>query len=465
MLKRLSALLLTLFAVACGASHTPPVVSPGTTPAPPPQSTTTDMRAVGLVVVEDTDGRAVAGASCSLQDVPGWTSPVTSNAQGYLVWLQVTAGLSNTAVRCTTTGYEPYLASAVLHTHVDENLVPIALTSLHVDPSAIPFEQLAAIRGAMWPQGLGLPLGPRPNEANNIIATNFFHNYSTADQARVLAWENDQRYTHVVVGPLVDSDGYHGIYRPTDWREHWDEFLDIHQQFWDNKPSDESRSWGQAPVTFIHPDGWTFEQTRDALTPFLSTPRAQRLIRIAVVSGWEPTRYGWSSCTWAKFVAWGRQVLPNALILIHTVADVDAPVGTDELCDDNGRPNGEGWTRVVNAGLDGWLIQNGKDGGAYNESPTNDPEIARNFAAQFKADGDGATLHGVRWHFANGIEGWPRLTWRGKSPLIYNAECTSYTAFWESIAEAARVAWGNLAVASGADGYLDGGTVAVPVRR
>ena len=59
-------------------------------------------------------------------------------------------------------------------------------------------------------------------------------------------------------------------------------------------------------------------------------------------TGWEPTRYDWSSVTWAKFFQWGHELMPNALILGHTVTDVDAMVGTDALGDDNGKGNEQG---------------------------------------------------------------------------------------------------------------------------
>src|SRR5947208_2272037 len=118
----------------------------------------------------------------------------------------------------------------------------------------------------------------------------------------------------------------------------WQAYLGTLQEWWDA---------GVAPIFFAHPDGWSFEATRDALTPLLEQPRAQKLIRIVVPSGWEPTRYDWSSCTWAAFARWGRETRPNALILIHTVSDVDAPVGTDARCDDNDHSTGEGWARVT----------------------------------------------------------------------------------------------------------------------
>jgi hypothetical protein len=191
--------------------------------------------------------------------------------------------------------------------------------------------------------------------------------------------------------------------------------------------------------------------------------RAQRLIRIVVMPGWEPSKYEWSSVTWAKYGALARRALPNALSLIHTVPDVDAPGGTDALFDDNGKGNGTVWARVAPY-FHGWLIQNGP----YDFAPTDRPDVAAQFAAQFMPDGDGARYHGAAWHFAHRIDGWPNSSaWGEGIPLcLYGAEQSSYSAYWNNRpADAGRAAWGDLAVASGACGYLDGGTVAVPVRR
>jgi hypothetical protein len=318
-------------------------------PGPPPPAAT--WRAVGLVV------RGVAGASCSMQDVPGWTPPATTNADGYLAWLTVTGGLRQTAVRCHADGFVDYEAPAVLATDEDEDLPAITLQAAHVDPSGIPLEQLAAIRGAMWPLGTAstcgaLPLGPRPGQSDNVIATDFITDYTPAQQDCIIAELKARGYTHVVMGPLVDSDGYHGIWQPNDWRgANFERFLDAHQKFYDA---------GLAVVTFGKPDGWPLEQLQDAFTALLSTPRAQRLIRIFVPMGWEAgAAYEYSSCTWAEAGRWTRAVLPHALVLVHMVADRDAPAGTDARCATTTttrgtrvatRPRGRAWRRSITAG-------------------------------------------------------------------------------------------------------------------
>ena len=319
-------------------------------------------------------------------------------------------------------------------------LVGLALTAVqpdalpqHADPSTLALGELARIRGAMWSARLDVPFGPRPGRPDNIIATAYFDNYSSTDRKRIIAALKARGYTHVVAGPLVDTGGYHGQFHPHDWRgAAFDQFLDQLEMFWDS---------GLAPIVFIHPDGWTFERTRDELTPLLRQERAQRLIRIVVPAGWEPTRHGWSSCTWAAFAQWARQTLPNALVLIHTAADADAPSGRDASCSD--RDSAGAWTRVAPY-IHGWLIQNGP----YGTAPQADPALARKFAAQFTAN----PTHNSAWGAGIPIR-------------LYAAEQTAYASYWKNLPEPASRAWGDLAIASGADGYLDGGTVDVPQRR
>src|SRR5215471_1341128 len=210
------------------------------------------------------------------------------------------------------------------------------------NPDDAKMSDLRRIRGAIWPNCNGelvLPLGPRPGRSDNIIATNYLFRYPEEVREPMAALLRRRGYWNVDTGPAVgDYVGYHGQYpNPDPWdlnaspQEHqrqWDKHLDEHQWWWDR---------GFAPAEFLHPDGWSFEQTRDFFTPFLLQPRTQHLFKIVVPTGWEPTRYDWSNKTWCMFFEWARQCLPKALLPVHTVSDVDACVGTDENGDDNNR--------------------------------------------------------------------------------------------------------------------------------
>lgn len=328
----------------------------------------------------------------------------------------------------------------------DTECDPVTCTESHYDPSEVPLEQLARIRGAMWTETLNVPFGPRPGADNNVAATDFLWNYGSDDRARIVKNLRDLGYTHVVVGPLVDSDGYHGCWQPNDWRVKFDQFLDMLQYFWDN---------GLAPVVFLKPDNWTFDQTVRELTPLLQQPRAQKLIRIIVPAGWEPTRYEWSSETWKLFLQWGRESLPNALCLLHTVSDVDAPVGTDERGDDNGKDNALGWQKVAPY-MHGWLTQTStyerKDG------ITNGKSNFANWVDLFNPTVRGSYQN----RFRQGYAGWPTYSAWGNAPIkVYAGEYLAYWTFWQNVPKEESRQWGNAAMQAGADGYLDGGTVPV----
>jgi hypothetical protein len=223
--------------------------------------------------------------------------------------------------------------------------------------------------------------------------------------------------------------------------------------FWDH---------GLTPIVFLHPDNWTLAQTQALYDPLIrNNGRAQRLIRCVVPSGWEPTQYGWSSETWRDFMAWGRDLLPNALVLLHTVADVDAPVGTDENGDDNGKPNAEGWARIVPY-LHGWLTQSSAFAAPDAHSDPNHPDRTnfQNWTDLFNPHITGS----YQDRFQHGYAGWPtNSAWGPTTPIrVYAAE---YCSYWEwndvNRTYAEGVQWGDAAMAAGADGYLDSGTVPV----
>lgn len=308
-------------------------------------------------------------------------------------------------------------------------------------------EELARIRGAMWSVRWNGRYGPRPGSPDNILAMDYYEWYNPDERAKMIQIYKSRNYTHAVTGPMIDTGGYHGQFptqptMPTDQFLH--QYLDCMQEWWNA---------GIYPVHFIHPDGWTFEQTRDQFTEFYSDSRVKQLLPILVPTGWEPTRYDWSSKTWAAFCEWSATINPDALILIHTVADVDAPVGSDSRYTDN--DNGKGWANVVPF-IHGWLIQNG----AYSQYPTENPDLAYNFAAQFMKDGPGAATHSVAWHFA-GNAGWPTFSrWGATTPIkLYAGEETAYNSYWNNLPESCSQAWGDLALKSGADGALDGCTL------
>ncbi len=332
----------------------------------------------------------------------------------------------------------------------------------------------------MWSCRWNGRYGPRPGQPSNILAMDYYEWYEPSERAEMLSIYAGEGNTHAVTGPMIDTGGYHGQY-PTypgpltqDWGNH---YLDCMEEWQTNSPR-------ITPVHFIHPDGWSADQM-EQLVPFYSQPRAQALLPIIVATGWEPTRYDWKAAYWAKILKRWSEVMPKALWLIHTVTDTDAPTGDgddhgydinqsaamlgmtpNEVCDllhvargTTSLPpsNGTAWAFCVPF-LHGWLIQNGP----YDKTPAQNPQLATNFGAQFMATGEGAQQHSIAWHFA-GNAGWPTWSaWGAPRVKLYNGECTAYNSYWKNLPQTTANDWGNLAMSSGADGYLDGGTVAVP---
>lgn len=302
------------------------------------------------------------------------------------------------------------------------------------DPSNIPLEDLVKIKGAMWTARLAIPYGPRPNQSDNILAMDYYEWYGADDRRRMLEAYKSRGYTHAVTGPIIDSDGYHGQY-PTYpgplTQDHWDFYLDAMQEWWDN---------GIIPVHFAHPNNWSLDDMNQ-LIPFYKQDRAQRLLRVIVWTGWEPTRYDWSNAYWNEFINQGRAVMPNALHLVHTVADCDALAGGD---DPPNMTNGERWQRSAPL-LHGWLVQYGgyaADGQSFEEFKPNLINAIQDLGQRFR----------------EGKAGWPTGSlWGPDKPLkVYAGEYASYRDYWENAPEEEARLLGDAALGAGADGTLDG---------
>jgi hypothetical protein len=339
-----------------------------------------------------------------------------------------------------------------------------------VDPATIPLRQLAAIRGAMWTVRGPWQYGPRPNQPDNITALEYIYSYGqpydshasggafnlNAEQQAMLNTYRSHGYTHVCFGP-VTAQSYRGHYPDFffDKPDTFNAWLDWLEMFWNH---------GLAPICFLHPDNWDLEQTKALYEPLIrNNPRAQRLMRIIVPAGWEPAYYNWSSQTWASYMEWGHDILPNALILLHTVPDVDAPGGTDAAGDDNGKGNDTVWARVAPT-IHGWLHQ-----GTAFENPDvigdpNHPDKTNydNWAALFDKDDEKSFYN----RFHNGYAGWPTNSlWGDEAIYLYAGEYCSYWNYHDNRPYEEGCHWGDRAVSVGADGYLDSGFEAVPQRK
>lgn len=336
-----------------------------------------------------------------------------------------------------------------------------------VDPSSVSLRTIAAIRGAMWTVRGPWQYGPRPGDPTNITALEYIYSYGdpygvgtigsafnlNLEQTSMIDTYKSWGYTHGAFGPIT-AQSYHGQYPDYFFTapDTFDRWLDWLQMFWNN---------GIIPICFLHPDGASLDETKAIYEPLIrNNPRAQKLMRCIVPSGWEPAKYEWSSYTWAEYAKWGHDILPNALILIHTVPDVDAPGGTDALGDDNGRGNNNVWHTVA-PHIHGWLTQSSAFDTPEVHGDPNHPEMTNydNWTALF--DKNNEKSYWNRFH--NGYAGWPTNSLWGDEPIyIYAGEYCSYWSYWDNRPYDEGCAWGDRALSVGADGYFDAGSSDVP---
>lgn len=442
-------LALALCGSSCGGALRGGAIGGGVSVSPDPTYTIGVVACAVQVAQTAPCPRPIAGATIEIQHSDGWVSKI-GNGDGYAVMY---ASIPFSAIRISAAGYVTH-AWSIEPPKLDRQNVTFSLEAEHVDPSTIPLEQLAAIRGSMWPTRINVPYGPRPNQDTNILATDFYGLYDASTQKRMLDVYQARGYTHAVTGPVAGSDCYHGLYPcrtalPT--QPQWDAFLDDMQAWWDR---------GIVPVYFHKPDGWeTPDHAADlaAMDALAAQPRAQKLLRVVVYCGWEPSgsKYGWKNRTYVACLQRGAAVFPAALRALHTVADLDAPTGGD---DDHEFPVGQGnaisWQNAAPY-IHLWLVQVGGYVDGCCEVPTPD------FIVEFKK-----LWPDFLAKFA-GAAGWPTSSaWGPGRPVraIY-AEGASYGDFWKNWDERYALDLGDLAIAAGAWGYLDGGRVAVPVVR
>jgi hypothetical protein len=152
---------------------------------------------------------------------------------------------------------------------------------------------------------------------------------------------------------------------------------------------------------------------------------------------------------------WAREVLPDALVGIHMVADQDAPTGGNDYLIP-GWTNGTAWQAVAPY-THLWLVQNA--GYVNGGTPVPSPDFVRNFTEQFNPMVRGS----LAFRFASGYAGWPTNSAFGPGvPLkLIAGEYASFQDFWANWPESEAQKLGDGAIQSGAVGAFDGCRLAI----
>lgn len=311
----------------------------------------------------------------------------------------------------------------------------------HQDPAAWSVERLLAIRGSLTIK-LNVPLGPRPNQDDNVAFTTGLWNYTPADQQRILQAYKARSYTHAPIGPFIDP-GYHGQFNPIDFRADPDRAAGYIEQIWDADI---------CPVVFIQVDGWSIDEMR-TLEPIFRSDRWQKLCRV-VCNGFEQqgSVYGWSNATYVEWLSWLKSVFPNAIRHLHTISQIEAPVGAGDDTSKPGMSNGEAWGRVTPL-IHGWLRQGDELFHPDHVDPSGD---GRTDYAHWRDLWQTNVRGSLAARFRKGEAGWPTFSANGGPLKLYYGEGWSFDMYWENTSEEQGRTYGKEAVDLGADGAFDG---------
>lgn len=311
----------------------------------------------------------------------------------------------------------------------------------HIDPSTLTHDQLLAlIHGSIWTARSQISQGPRPHDPSNINALDYYETYGAVERKQMLADYKSRGYTAAPFGPFAGGDCYHGKYAcdtsiPTQAR--WNELLDIAQEWWDA---------GIAPVYFAKPDNAENDPaTLDALDALHRQSRAQKLLRIVIYPGWEPSgsKYGWKNEVYVRMLKRGAAVFPNALLGLHTVSDLDAPLGGDDdpvaHMPDNKAVAWKNCTPFMHF----WAVQ---IDGYINSGP----QLTEPFLTEFKK-----LWPDYNRRFQNEWRG--TTAWVDNRPIAVGyAEGASYPNFWSNWPEDISRQLGDIALSVGAAFAFDG---------
>ena len=435
-----------------------------TIPPPPPPPTQTVAFDLIACAAPEIDGwcPGIAGAVGRLDKVPG---AFRFNDDGF-VWLShVPKDLGTTELVIDAPGYEhfdsgPFPLARLTETNAGgahNSFFPRALPPAHVDPATVPLSKILAFRGSLFTVVANCNLPMFLPSGQRVPVVPFAPLWASPEQRQCSydLWKA-RGYTHGVKGPGIDP-GYHNQTPATDFRaDGGAAFMAQLETEWDQ---------GFVPITVVVPDHlgpeqgwaehiWTVVELQ-ALEPIYRSPRFQRLARVVMLC-WEcqGSQYGWSNRTYLEYGAWFKDVFPNSIRILHTIADIEAPVGDGDetntanchgLGPDRCLSVADAWTRVGQF-FHVWFEQSSalfKPDHVADNGKT-DSENWLNLL--WNKDNPGSL---VRRFGPGGV-------WSASGILPIEAESMSYVVWWQGRTEAEARAWGDKAMDAGAPGAMDG---------
>ncbi len=401
-------------------------------------------------IVYDTNGAPVVDAVVILDDIPKPQVEITNESGMCEFIVEETLDDSQITIR-TCDKYDPYSKHVNLgqgNRQIRIGMPPdpdrndIILPALKAFDSGIKKftrEELLKFRGALWIK-CNAPWMTRPNQDDNVASTNGLWNYTDEVQDRIISEYKDVRkYTHGPIGPFIDS-GYHNLIPGIDFRN------DMDRQKVESSLIKLNKAGIITPL-FLTPDGWTVEQLR-TIEGIYKSDFWQKFGQI-VVNGFEQQgdKYGWSNSQYVEYLSWVKEVFPNAVRGLHTVSEIEIPVGKGDDTSKPGMSGNECWGRLNNL-IDFWLFQSNAvmnhdhvdpagDGRTDGEHWLDlwDKNLSGSFVRRFSSSGT--------WSLAKDI-------------IPIAGEFWAYGMTWDNTDETIGRTYGRVAIERGAHGSFDG---------
>lgn len=394
----------------------------------------------------------VAKATCRINvGTSSWNCDMT-NSDG-MCNIYVGDELQNTQFEVYACGYRVLSVSVNLGTDGNKQIrvgIPadptrphdIILPALALDEPDFPVfsrEAILKFRGSLNIKPIGIPMPPV--NINGCISINGIWHQPDDVVEGIFTEHLGRSYTHGPMGPFIDP-GYHNLTPPTDFR------IDS-QRDKIEKSILNVMNHKIIPSLFITPDGWTVEQLR-SLEGIFKSSIWQKLAQ-CVVNGFEQqgSQYGWSNSQYCEYGAWLREVFPNAVIGLHTISGIEAPVGNGDDTSKPGMSLNECWGRVAGY-YDYWLTQFDVWDYWWTHVDPSNPDHRTDLQHWYDLwDANKASSFVQRFN-ANGT--WPLA----KNLIPIAGEFWSYGLCWNNLPEEQGRSYGRHAIDIGAHGSFDG---------